>query len=101
MEARYGQLFASFLKESDLKSDLLSAVEEVFQGIFDELGPRRGEFLEALKKRQAALETDPVVRQVEEQRESYRTNMATFRKAEFVDAAYDGLAELDKALQEK
>lgn len=101
MEARYGLLSASFLKESDLKPDLLSAVEEVFQGIFGALGPRRGEFLEALKQRQAALETDQVVRQVEERREAYLTNMAPFLKVEFVDAAYNGLVELEKVLKEK
>jgi hypothetical protein len=101
MEAKHQQLSASFLEESDLKPDFLSAVEEVFKGIFDTLGPRRAEFLDALKQRQATLETDKTVRQVEERRESYLSSMAPLRKAEFVDAAHDGLLELEAALKEK
>jgi hypothetical protein len=101
MEARYRQLSAIFLKESDLKPDWLSALEEVFQGIFDALGPRRAEFLKALKQRQEALKTDRTVQQVEEKRECYLSNMVPLRRVEFVDAAYDGFLEVERALKEK
>jgi hypothetical protein len=100
MEAKLRQLSASFLKDSELKPELLSAIEEVFQGIFDALGQRRGEFLEALGQRQIALETNRVIQQVEQTRENYLANMAPFRKVDFVDAAYDGCVALEKALKE-
>jgi hypothetical protein len=100
MEAKLHQLSVSFLKDSELKPELLTAIEEVFKGIFDALGRRRGEFLEALGQRQIALETNRVIQQVEETRESYLSNMAPFRKVDFVDAAYDERVALEKALKE-
>jgi hypothetical protein len=103
MEARCKQLSASFLKESELKPDLLSAVEDVFQGIFDALGQRRAEFLKALKIRQDELETDKMAQQVKDisrNRESYLSNMAPWARQEFVDSAYEGLVKLKRALEE-
>jgi hypothetical protein len=101
IEPRYRQLSASLLKESDSKPEMLSDLEEVFQGIFASLGPRRAELLQALKKRQGTLDTDKTVQQVEREREGYLLNMAPLRRVEFVDSAYDGLLELKKVLKEK
>jgi hypothetical protein len=100
-ETRYRQLSASFIEESEGKPERLSDLEELFQGIFALFGPRRAEFLQTLKKRQGALETDRMVQQVERERESYLSNMAPLRRVEFVDSAYDGLLGLKKALNEK
>jgi hypothetical protein len=103
MEARCRQLSASFLKESELKPDLLSAVEDVFQGVFDAFGQRRAEFLEALKIRQDALETDEMaqrLKSISRIRESYLSNMAPWARQEFVDSAYGGLVKLKRALEE-
>lgn len=103
MEARCRQLSASFLKESELKPEVLSAVEEVFQGVFDALGQRRAEFLEALKARQDALETDEMaqrLRNISRNRESYLSNMAPWARQEFVDSAYAGLVKLKRTLED-
>jgi len=103
MEARCRQLTASFLKESELKPDLLSALEDVFQGVFAALCQRRAEFLEALKARQDAPETDEMARRlgnIRRNRERYMSNMAPWARQEFVDAAYADLVKLKKALEE-
>jgi hypothetical protein len=103
MEAMCRRLIASFLKESELKPGLLPAMEDVFQGIFDALGQRRAEFLEALKAREDALETDEMARQlgnIRRNRERYLSNMAPWARQEFVDAAYADVVKLKKALEE-
>jgi hypothetical protein len=98
METRYRKLAESFLHESEVTPEMLAVVEEVFQSIFSTFNGRRTEFLEALKRRQDAAETDEIAN-VRINRESYLLNMAPLRKTVFVDAAYDGLMELKKALQ--